>query len=149
MIRETFRTVSTVNSKYMTACLTLAYHNSVTCSHVQGYPGFSTAQKLDKLGIRGSNTSELIFENCRVPGVCVCVCGCGVGVGMGVCVVVHGWMHVDANGSTKTPMTTIVPLSLLLLLSSLCLFTSPFPTPLYPLFQPRMLWVVLTKVRMC
>jgi isovaleryl-CoA dehydrogenase len=30
-------------------------------------PGFSTAQKLDKLGMRGSNTSELIFENCHVP----------------------------------------------------------------------------------
>lgn len=30
-------------------------------------PGFSTAQKLDKLGMRGSNTCELIFENCRVP----------------------------------------------------------------------------------
>jgi len=31
------------------------------------YPGYSTAQKLDKLGMRGSNTCELIFENCRVP----------------------------------------------------------------------------------
>ncbi|MHB1946601.1 MAG: isovaleryl-CoA dehydrogenase [Gammaproteobacteria bacterium] len=31
------------------------------------FPGFSTAQKLDKLGMRGSNTCELIFENCRVP----------------------------------------------------------------------------------
>ena len=30
-------------------------------------PGFSTAQKLDKLGMRGSNTCELIFENCEVP----------------------------------------------------------------------------------
>lgn len=30
-------------------------------------PGFSTAQKLDKLGMRGSNTCELIFENCKVP----------------------------------------------------------------------------------
>ena len=30
-------------------------------------PGFSTAQKLDKLGMRGSNTCELVFENCRVP----------------------------------------------------------------------------------
>ncbi len=30
-------------------------------------PGYSTAQKLDKLGMRGSNTSELIFENCLVP----------------------------------------------------------------------------------
>ncbi|KYQ57600.1 Isovaleryl-CoA dehydrogenase, mitochondrial [Trachymyrmex zeteki] len=29
--------------------------------------GFSTGQKLDKLGMRGSNTSELIFEDCKVP----------------------------------------------------------------------------------
>ena len=29
--------------------------------------GFSTAQKLDKLGMRGSNTCELIFENCEIP----------------------------------------------------------------------------------
>ncbi len=29
--------------------------------------GFSTAQKLDKLGMRGSNTCELIFEDCEVP----------------------------------------------------------------------------------
>ena len=29
--------------------------------------GFSTAQKLDKLGMRGSNTCELIFEDCDVP----------------------------------------------------------------------------------
>jgi isovaleryl-CoA dehydrogenase len=33
----------------------------------QGCPGFSTAQKLDKLGMRGSNTCELVFENCAVP----------------------------------------------------------------------------------
>lgn len=31
-------------------------------------PGFSTAQKLDKLGMRGSNTCELIFEDCKIPG---------------------------------------------------------------------------------
>lgn len=31
------------------------------------FPGFRTAQKLDKLGMRGSNTCELIFENCEVP----------------------------------------------------------------------------------
>ena len=30
-------------------------------------PGFSRAQKLDKLGMRGSNTCELVFENCEVP----------------------------------------------------------------------------------
>ncbi|HYG07580.1 MAG TPA: isovaleryl-CoA dehydrogenase [Stenotrophomonas sp.] len=33
----------------------------------KGMPGFSTAQKLDKLGMRGSNTCELVFDNCRVP----------------------------------------------------------------------------------
>ena len=32
-----------------------------------GFPGFSVAQKLDKLGMRGSSTGELIFENCEVP----------------------------------------------------------------------------------
>ena len=31
------------------------------------FAGFSTAQKLDKLGMRGSDTCELIFENCEVP----------------------------------------------------------------------------------
>ena len=33
----------------------------------KGTPGFSTAQKLDKLGMRGSNTCELIFDHCEVP----------------------------------------------------------------------------------
>ena len=32
------------------------------------YAGFSTAQKLDKLGMRGSSTCELVFEQCVVPG---------------------------------------------------------------------------------
>lgn len=30
-------------------------------------PGFKKAQKLDKLGMRGSNTCELVFENCEIP----------------------------------------------------------------------------------
>jgi len=30
-------------------------------------PGFSKAQKLDKLGMRGSNTCELVFDNCEIP----------------------------------------------------------------------------------
>lgn len=30
-------------------------------------PGFSTAQKLDKLGMRGSSTCELVFDNCKIP----------------------------------------------------------------------------------
>jgi len=32
-----------------------------------GMTGFSTAQKLDKLGMRGSNTCELVFEECEIP----------------------------------------------------------------------------------
>ncbi len=33
----------------------------------RGFEGFSTAQKLDKLGMRGSSTCELVFEDCAVP----------------------------------------------------------------------------------
>src|SRR5215203_6989880 len=33
----------------------------------KGFPGFSTHQKLDKLGMRGSDTCELVFEDCEVP----------------------------------------------------------------------------------
>ncbi|HEX7417523.1 MAG TPA: isovaleryl-CoA dehydrogenase [Steroidobacteraceae bacterium] len=33
----------------------------------RGFAGFSTAQKLDKLGMRGSSTCELVFDDCRVP----------------------------------------------------------------------------------
>jgi isovaleryl-CoA dehydrogenase len=33
----------------------------------KGFPGFSVAQKLDKLGMRGSETGELVFRDCEVP----------------------------------------------------------------------------------
>ncbi|MCD6061264.1 MAG: acyl-CoA dehydrogenase, partial [Moraxellaceae bacterium] len=33
----------------------------------RGFKGFSQAQKLDKLGMRGSNTCELVFQDCEVP----------------------------------------------------------------------------------
>jgi isovaleryl-CoA dehydrogenase len=33
----------------------------------RGTPGFMSAQKLDKLGMRGSSTSELLFDDCRIP----------------------------------------------------------------------------------
>lgn len=33
----------------------------------KGFPGFKVAQKLDKMGFRGSTTAELVFEDCRVP----------------------------------------------------------------------------------
>nr|XP_028706578.1 isovaleryl-CoA dehydrogenase, mitochondrial isoform X6 [Macaca mulatta] len=35
----------------------------------KGMPGFSTSKKLDKLGMRGSDTCELIFEDCKVPAL--------------------------------------------------------------------------------
>jgi isovaleryl-CoA dehydrogenase len=33
----------------------------------KGFPGFSVAQRLDKLGMRGSSTGELVFKDCEVP----------------------------------------------------------------------------------
>ncbi len=33
----------------------------------KGFPGFKVAQKLDKMGFRGSTTAELVFDECRVP----------------------------------------------------------------------------------
>ena len=47
----------------------------------KGFKGFSTAQKLDKLGMRGSNTCELVFQDCEVPEENVLgAVGKGVGV---------------------------------------------------------------------
>ncbi|MEP6147486.1 MAG: isovaleryl-CoA dehydrogenase [Nisaea sp.] len=45
-----------------------AHQHGITAFLIEkGFKGFSTAQKLDKLGMRGSNTCELVFENCEVP----------------------------------------------------------------------------------
>lgn len=45
-----------------------AHQHGITAFLVEkGFKGFSTAQKLDKLGMRGSNTCELVFENCEIP----------------------------------------------------------------------------------
>ncbi len=45
-----------------------AHKNAITAFLVERkFPGFRSAQKLDKLGMRGSNTCELVFENCQVP----------------------------------------------------------------------------------
>ena len=47
----------------------------------RGFPGFSVAKKLDKMGMRGSDTAELVFENCEVPAENVLgAVGGGVGV---------------------------------------------------------------------
>lgn len=51
----------------------------------KGFAGFSTAQKLNKLGMRGSNTCELVFDNCEVPEENVLG-----GVGKGVEVLMSG-----------------------------------------------------------
>ncbi|QEI04606.1 isovaleryl-CoA dehydrogenase [Pigmentiphaga aceris] len=51
----------------------------------KGFKGFSIAQKLDKLGMRGSHTGELVFENCEVPEENVLG-----GVGNGVKVLMSG-----------------------------------------------------------
>ena len=43
-------------------------HRGITAFIVEkGYKGFSVAQKLDKFGMRGSETGELVFEDCEVP----------------------------------------------------------------------------------
>lgn len=45
-----------------------AGHKGITAFIVEkGMKGFSVAQKLDKLGMRGSETGELVFEDCEVP----------------------------------------------------------------------------------
>jgi isovaleryl-CoA dehydrogenase len=49
------------------------------------FKGFSTAQKLDKLGMRGSHTGELVFENCEVPAENILG-----GIGKGVNVLMSG-----------------------------------------------------------
>jgi isovaleryl-CoA dehydrogenase len=51
----------------------------------RGFKGFSTSQKLDKLGMRGSNTCELVFQGCEVPAENVLG-----GVGRGVEVLMSG-----------------------------------------------------------
>jgi isovaleryl-CoA dehydrogenase len=51
----------------------------------KGFKGFSVAQKLDKLGMRGSHTGELVFEDCEVPVENVLG-----GVGKGVNVLMSG-----------------------------------------------------------
>src|SRR5690606_10812392 len=45
-----------------------AHQRGITaCLVEKGFKGFSIAQKLDKLGMRGSHTGELVFQDCEVP----------------------------------------------------------------------------------
>jgi len=76
----------------------------------KGFTGFSTAQKLDKLGMRGSNTCELIFDNCEVPEENVLG-----GVGEGVKVLMSGLDYERAvlsggpTGIMMSCMDVVVP----------------------------------------
>jgi isovaleryl-CoA dehydrogenase len=74
------------------------------------FHGFRTAQKLDKLGMRGSDTGELIFEDCEVPAENVLG-----GVGMGVNVLMSGLDYERAVlaagplGIMQAAMDIVVP----------------------------------------
>jgi isovaleryl-CoA dehydrogenase len=76
----------------------------------KGMTGFTTAQKLDKLGMRGSNTGELVFQDCEVPEENVLG-----GVGKGVNVLMSGLDYertVLAGGPTgimQACMDIVVP----------------------------------------
>jgi isovaleryl-CoA dehydrogenase len=76
----------------------------------RGFKGFSTAQKLDKLGMRGSNTCELVFEDCEVPEENVLG-----GVGKGVNVLMSGLDYERAvlaagpTGIMQACMDVVVP----------------------------------------
>ena len=76
----------------------------------KGMKGFSTAQKLDKLGMRGSNTCELVFEDCEVPEENVLGA-----VGKGVNVLMSGLDYERAVlaagplGIMQACMDTVVP----------------------------------------
>ena len=76
----------------------------------KGMRGFSTAQKLDKLGMRGSNTCELVFQDCEVPAENV------LGqVGKGVRVLMSGLDYERAVlaagplGIMQSCMDTVIP----------------------------------------
>ncbi len=76
----------------------------------KNFKGFSTAQKLDKLGMRGSNTCELVFEDCEVPEENVLG-----GVGKGVNVLMSGLDYERAvlsagpTGIMQACMDVVVP----------------------------------------
>ena len=72
--------------------------------------GFSTGKKLDKLGMRGSNTSELIFENCEVPYEHVLgEAGKGVNVLMSGLAYERGVLAAGPVGIMAGAMDVVVP----------------------------------------
>ncbi len=76
----------------------------------KGFKGFRTAQKLDKLGMRGSDTGELVFEDCEVPAENVLG-----SVGQGVNVLMSGLdyeravLAAGAVGIMRTALDVVLP----------------------------------------
>src|SRR5262252_1353960 len=76
----------------------------------KGFKGFSTAQKLDKLGMRGADTCELVFQDCEVPAENVLG-----GVGDGVTILMSGLDYERAIlaagplGIMQAAMDAVVP----------------------------------------
>ena len=76
----------------------------------KGYAGFSTGPKLDKLGMRGSNTCELVFQDCAVPAENVLG-----SVGEGVAVLMSGLDYERAVlaggplGIMQAALDTVLP----------------------------------------
>ncbi|WP_289034163.1 isovaleryl-CoA dehydrogenase [uncultured Roseibium sp.] len=74
------------------------------------FPGFSVAQKLDKLGMRGSETGELVFQDCEVPEENVLA-----EVGKGVNVLMSGLdyeravLSAGAVGIMQAAMDVVIP----------------------------------------
>jgi len=60
-------TIADVLVVYATVDPSLGAKGVTTFLIEKGMPGFTTAQKLDKLGMRGSDTCELVFRDCEVP----------------------------------------------------------------------------------
>jgi len=76
----------------------------------KGFEGFSTAQKLDKLGMRGSNTCELVFEDCEVPEENVLgAVGSGVNVLMSGLDYERAVLAAGPTGIMQSCMDVVVP----------------------------------------
>ncbi len=76
----------------------------------KGFKGFSTAQKLDKLGMRGSDTGELVFTDCEVPEENVLGCvGGGVNVLMSGLDYERAVLAAGAIGIMQAAMDVVIP----------------------------------------
>ena len=75
----------------------------------KGMKGFSTAQKLNKLGMRGSDTCELLFEDCEVPEENVLGRGSGVDVLMSGLDYERAVLAAEPIGIMQACMDVVLP----------------------------------------